>query len=94
MKSKSVLRGIAACLALVVFIPVTGAQNTEEKPNQVLEWNQIFIDTLIVTNTANSSSQRLGAIVQPGIACIHCAMLRHRKGVQNGDFEARRRFAH
>jgi len=31
--------------------------------NQVLEWNQIFIDTLIATNTANSSSQRLGAIV-------------------------------
>ncbi len=27
--------------------------------NQVLEWNQIFIDTLITTNTANSSSQRL-----------------------------------
>ena len=34
-----------------------------ESPNQVLEWNQIFIDTLIATNTANSSSQRLGAIV-------------------------------
>jgi hypothetical protein len=31
--------------------------------NQVLAWNQIFIDTLIATNTANSSSQRLGAIV-------------------------------
>jgi len=67
MKSKSVLRGIAACLALVVFIPVTGAQNTEEKPNQVLEWNQIFIDTLIATNTPNSSSQRLGAIVHTAI---------------------------
>ena len=67
MKSTSVLRGIAACLALVVFIPVTGAQNTEEKPNQVLEWNQIFIDTLIATNTPNSSSQRLGAIVHTAI---------------------------
>ena len=67
MKSKSVLRGIAACLALVVFIPVTGAQNAEEKPNQVLEWNQIFIDTLIATNTPNSSSQRLGAIVHTAI---------------------------
>ena len=33
----------------------------------VLEWNQIFIDTLIVTNTANSSSQRLGAIVHTAI---------------------------
>ena len=38
-----------------------------EKPNQVLEWNQIFIDTLIATNTANSSSQRLGAIVHTAI---------------------------
>jgi membrane-associated phospholipid phosphatase len=33
----------------------------------VLEWNQIFIDTLIATNTANSSSQRLGAIVHAAI---------------------------
>jgi hypothetical protein len=38
-----------------------------QKPNQVLEWNQIFIDTFIATNTANSSSQRLGAIVQTAI---------------------------
>jgi hypothetical protein len=36
-------------------------------PNQVLVWNQIFIDTLIATNTANSSSQRLGAIVHTAI---------------------------
>ena len=35
--------------------------------NQVLEWNQIFIDTLIATNTANSSSPRLGAIVHTAI---------------------------
>ena len=34
---------------------------------EVLEWNQIFIDTLIATNTANSSSQRLGAIVHTAI---------------------------
>ena len=39
----------------------------DENPNQVLEWNQIFIDTLIATNTANSSSQRLGAIVHTAI---------------------------
>ncbi len=38
-----------------------------ENPNQVLEWNQIFIDTLIATNTPNSSSQRLGAIVHTAI---------------------------
>ena len=39
----------------------------DDGPNQVLEWNQILIDTLIVTNTANSSSQRLGAIVHTAI---------------------------
>lgn len=39
----------------------------EESPDQVLEWNQIFIDTLIATNTPNSSSQRLGAIVHTAI---------------------------
>ena len=33
----------------------------------MLEWNQIFIDTLIATSTANSSSQRLGAIVHTAI---------------------------
>ena len=43
------------------------ASQTEQHPNQVLEWNQIFIDTLIATNTANSSSQRLGAIVHTAI---------------------------
>ncbi|MGH2405212.1 MAG: vanadium-dependent haloperoxidase [bacterium] len=35
--------------------------------NPVLEWNQIFIDTLIATNTPNSSSQRLGAIIHTAI---------------------------
>ncbi|HVH58378.1 MAG TPA: vanadium-dependent haloperoxidase [Vicinamibacterales bacterium] len=35
--------------------------------NQVLEWNSVFIETLIATNTANSSSQRLGAIVHTAI---------------------------
>ena len=36
-------------------------------PSEVLDWNQIFIDTLIATNTANSASQRLGAIVHTAI---------------------------
>jgi hypothetical protein len=35
--------------------------------NQVLEWNQIFIDTLVATSTPNSSSQRLGAIYHTAI---------------------------
>ena len=43
-------------------------QNDFQKPpSEVLDWNQIFIDTLIATNTANSSSQRLGAIVHTAI---------------------------
>jgi hypothetical protein len=52
----------AACLA---WAPPSAGQ--EEHPDQVLEWNQIFVDTLVATNTANSSSQRLGAIVHTAI---------------------------
>ena len=33
----------------------------------ILDWNQIFIDTLIATNTANSASPRLGAIIHTAI---------------------------
>jgi hypothetical protein len=39
----------------------------EDNLDQVLEWNQVFIDTLVATSTANSSSQRLGAIVHTAI---------------------------
>jgi hypothetical protein len=45
----------------------TPSQASDENPDQVLEWNEIFVDTLIATNTANSSSQRLGAIVHTAI---------------------------
>jgi len=34
---------------------------------EVLDWNQMFIETLIAINTPNSSSQRLGAIVHTAI---------------------------
>jgi hypothetical protein len=57
-------------LALVASPHLATAQTfpAESRPvNAVLEWNQIFIDTLIATNTANSSSQRLGAIVHASI---------------------------
>jgi hypothetical protein len=37
------------------------------EPNEVLEWNRIFIEMLTTTNTPNSSSQRLGAIVQTAV---------------------------
>ena len=61
---------LAAWVAFVVSTPGETAQiasETDTEVNQVLEWNQIFIDTLIATNTANSSSQRLGAIVHTAI---------------------------
>ena len=61
---------ILATLALLGAVRVETAPESSESPtrvNQVLEWNQIFIDTLIATNTANSSSQRLGAIVHTAI---------------------------
>src|SRR6476659_8187292 len=45
----------------------TTVPTSNESTDQILEWNQIFIDTLIATNTANSSSQRLGAIVHTSI---------------------------
>jgi hypothetical protein len=60
-------------VAISVAIGLAGALRgseipaAEDRPNQVLEWNQIFIEMLIATNTANSSSQRLGAIVHTAI---------------------------
>jgi hypothetical protein len=57
---------VLATFALLGSTRVETAQESSQssaRVNQVLEWNQIFIDTLIATNTANSSSQRLGAIV-------------------------------
>jgi hypothetical protein len=55
---------VAAAAGLAWAPPSSGS---DDNPNQVLEWNQIFIDILIATNTANSSSQRLGAIVHTAI---------------------------
>jgi hypothetical protein len=56
---------------LIVMLGLAGMGRTasadEARVSPVLEWNQIFIDTLVVTNTANSSSQRLGAIVHTAI---------------------------
>ena len=57
----------AAAAAAIALGTPGSSQASEQHPNQVLEWNQIFIDTLIVTNTANSSSQRLGAIVHTAV---------------------------
>jgi len=68
---------LTAPLALALFLLITPGSaaaartavrgSVDESPDQVLEWNQIFIDTLIATNTANSSSQRLGAIMHTAV---------------------------
>lgn len=70
---KVLFGGLAFFLALSV-LPNASLESArsasfaiEDNPDQVLEWNQIFIDTLIATSTANSSSQRLGAIVHTAI---------------------------
>src|SRR6476659_2949484 len=56
-------------LAVAAAVSMTSvpAYAASDGAAQVLEWNQIFIDTLIATNTANSSSPRLGAIVHTAI---------------------------
>jgi len=66
------LTGAAFLVALGVLgsSPVETAHESRQSAassNEVLEWNQVFIDTLIATNTANSPSQRLGAIFHTAI---------------------------
>jgi hypothetical protein len=70
----AVALSVVAAMAIALASPGSGAatsarvsQVPEQHPDQVLEWNQIFIDTLVATNTRNSSSQRLGAIVHTAI---------------------------
>src|SRR6186997_2902548 len=62
---KRIVAGVAILAGVGLSSPTP--QGWTENPDQVLEWNQIFIDTLVTTNTANSSSQRLGAIVHTAI---------------------------
>jgi hypothetical protein len=63
---KKVVAGVAIVTAVGLSSETPSVASTENR-DQVLEWNQIFIDTLIATNTANSSSQRLGAIVHTAV---------------------------
>ena len=61
---------LTAGLALLISSYAGTAQTSlgmSPPANPVLVWNQNFIDALITTNTANSSSQRLGAIVHTAI---------------------------
>jgi hypothetical protein len=63
--SKRLLAGIAMAAAFHLVSPSVTCGF--EDNDQVLEWNQIFIDTLVAMNTPNSSSQRLGAIFHTAI---------------------------
>src|SRR5947199_8533949 len=64
--SRQLFVGLAFAVAAIVA-PVLSSSAWAGDRNQVLEWNQIFIDTLIATNTPNASSQRLGAIVHTAV---------------------------
>jgi hypothetical protein len=63
---KSALACLLA-LSVVLSAPDVVATTQSAEGNEVLDWNQVFIDTLIATSTPNSSSQRLGAIVHTAI---------------------------
>src|SRR5688572_30857140 len=56
-----------ALLACALLQSPGATAHEPSQDNQVLEWNQIFIDTLIATNATNASSPRLGAIVHTAI---------------------------
>ena len=64
-RNRHKVTGFVFVMVLTVLTPA--ALGGQESSNQVLEWNQIFVETLIATNTANSSSQRLGALVHTAI---------------------------
>ena len=60
--------GFGVLVTLALLGPATAQESPElSRVNHVLEWNQIFYETLIAERTPNSSSQRLGAIVHTAI---------------------------
>jgi hypothetical protein len=64
----SVWRGRgSASLAGLALALIASVGALAQDSNPVLDWNQVFVDTLIATNTANSVSPRLGAIVHTAI---------------------------
>ena len=56
-----------ATLTALALCVMGSSDALARESNPVLDWNQIFIDTLIATNTANSASPRLGAIVHTAV---------------------------
>ena len=68
-RNRYTVSGFGVLVTLALLCPAPAAQDSPELSgvNHVLEWNQIFYETLIAERTANSSSQRLGAIVHTAI---------------------------
>ena len=64
---RHVTAGLVVTLGLAGIASTASAERRPQMASEVLDWNQIFVDTLIATNTANSSSPRLGAIVHTAI---------------------------
>jgi membrane-associated phospholipid phosphatase len=66
---KNTSRLIAIGLAAILGLSAGGAPASaaERRVPEVLEWNQVFIETLIATNAVNAASPRLGAIVHTAI---------------------------
>ena len=74
---RAAFRSIGAGLFVGLFSVISSAQlatqtlhdgaDVEAPGNPVLEWNQIFVDTLIATSPPNIASPRLGAIVQAAV---------------------------
>jgi hypothetical protein len=56
-----------ALLAALVLGLIGPLSAVAQDSNPVLDWNQIFVDTLVATNTANAVSPRLGAILHTAI---------------------------
>jgi hypothetical protein len=83
---------LAAAIAFGSAGASAGKQASDPHPDQVLEWNQIFVETLVATNTANSSSQRLGAIVHTAVFDAYNGIERRYEPifVQNVDADGQR----
>jgi hypothetical protein len=56
---------IVAATMTVTWVPVSCA--ADENTNQVLEWNEILVETLVQGNAVNAASPRLSAIVHTAI---------------------------
>jgi len=54
-------------IATVSLTCVSATKVADDETNQVLEWNQILIDTLVQGNAVNATSPRLSAIVHTAI---------------------------